>query len=177
MGNNGSYHCHIKKRSEKNMKKLITFVAMLFVLSSMAFAATDDLTPTDLDMGPTDVVVVEYCVYGISPADAEVGIVVDPVCRDVNGVSGCQAADTANPAEFTAVPAANSITVSGGTGCVDITLTTADADGVFYYTVNGQQEGTVTSETGSAAIIPEFGVLASAAVLGIAGFYIARKRK
>ena len=141
------------------------------------FGAGDDLTPKDITMAEDQVIYVDYCVDNITPAETTVGVVVDPVCEDFNGISGCQVGeDDLASTEFFASSTGDINTV-GGAGCTEIMLETVNAQGKFYYTVNGQQKGaTVVSETGS-VYVPEFGVLGAVAVLGGAAAFMAKKRK
>ena len=159
------------------MKKLIAMIMFVLMSIGMVSAVGDTLDPLDITMAQNETRYVEYCVNGIVPANGTVTIIVDPVCEDQDGISGCSASDDATQTEFTATPVSNITTVNGA-GCTDIELkTSATANGLFYYTVNGQKgEAQVTSETGS-VFVPEFGILATLAVLGLAGVYISRKRE
>ncbi len=159
------------------MKKLFGLVLSLAVmLSVFVSAAGDDLDPKHITMAETDTRYVEYCVFDITPEDLTIDIIVDPVCRDQNSISGCQAADDNSPADFSATPVSPTLSLVGGAGCVDIELTTSDANGLFYYTVNGDLGGVITSETGT-AYVPEFGTIGAVLALLGAGAYAAKKRR
>jgi len=156
------------------MKKLASLFGLLVVLSTLAIATDSDITPAAVTMDHNDVTVVQYCVTGVT--DGSLDIVVGKVCRDLNSVTGCQAADDLATTELVVTPD-TPMTVSGGNGCVDVELKTVDADGLYYYTINGEYQGEViTAETGS-VFVPEFTVLGAGAALAIAGAYIAKKRK
>ncbi|MBD3203003.1 hypothetical protein GF327_01805 [Candidatus Woesearchaeota archaeon] len=166
------------------MKKIIGILA-IFLISIVSAVSTpvstdSDIFPGVVAMEPNDSVDVEYCVVYIDENDAEtpavgLDVATDKICKDQNSIPGCQAADTSSPAEFS-VTVVDSVT--GADGCATLTLSTTNAyGGTFYYEVNGEVEGeAITEETGT-AYIPEFGVLASLAVLGLAGLFVARKRK
>ena len=108
------------------------------------------------------------------------------VCKDQNGISGCQAADidymaTGDGFDVTVL---GDITTVDGAGCTSVMLETdidnpSDA-GLFYYTigdgVDTEDLGAIVAETGS-VVIPEMTVIGSVLVLGAAGFMIAKKRK
>lgn len=158
------------------MKRIAIIMVLALLLVSVAVSATETtLSEDDLTMELVDSETVEFCLYeGGVPQD--VTVVIDPVCRDLNEFIGCNAGDEYDPAGFTAVPVDGT---TGPDGCVDIVLTTMldpEDAGKFYYTVNGQVGGTtVGSETGTVQV-PEFGIIAAALVLGLAGFYIYKKR-
>ena len=140
------------------MKKIIgIFIAFVIMLTSIVLAVGDDLTPKDVTMMSNDVRTVQYCVDGVIPADLTIDVTVSNVCQDVNGISGCQIADNHTQTEFSAVPVFPTLTLVNGIGCANITLTTVNAEGLYYYTVNGEITGEVlASETGS-VITPECG--------------------
>ena len=160
------------------MKKILTLVLMVAMLSVSAFATTTTLSPDSINMDYTDVKVVTFCINSSKThLPMDVAVDVSPQCKDVNGLEGCQGADTANPPGFSVVPNdAN----TGADGCVDLTITTSlspGQEGLFYYTVNGKVgDAVVGSETGL-VFVPEFGVVAAGLALAGAGVYIARKRK
>ena len=160
------------------MKKVLSMIAIAVMVISAAMAAGDDLSELDTQMGPTDTHTVEYCVYDIVPPNGTIDVVVDPVCKDVDGVSGCNGEDIHDPADFSATPAADLIETVDGQGCVDIMLETTDAEGLYYYTVNGESAETeIVAETGSVAVVPEFSVLGATLALGAVGLFIHKKRK
>lgn len=157
------------------MNKAIVALIMMLALVGAATATTTSLSEDDVTMNYTDTHVVEFCLSdGGVPQD--VSVVVNPVCKDVNDVIGCNPGDEFNPAGFSVTPVE---ATTGADGCVDIVLATNLAqgqEGKFYYTVNGQVGGsTIGSETGQ-VFVPEFGVLGAAAVLGLVGLYIYKKR-
>lgn len=161
------------------MKKLLTIVAMLVLLVSSVSATWTTLTGVPESMGFVDSVTAEFCIYDnsnqVNPMDVDV--VIDPICKDVDGIYGCGAGDMFDPVGFTVVPTE---LTTGADGCVDVVLSTnldENSVGEFYFTVNGQlSETTIGSETDN-VLIPEFGIIASVGLLGAAGFYIARRRK
>ena len=164
------------------MKKILAIVAMLVVMASSVMATFTTLTPDSINMGYSDAQVAQFCIYSTSVNGTPIGplnvnVVLGTVCRDVDSLVGCSAADTLNPAGFTVVP---QDATTGADGCVNLNLATAlspGQEGLFYYTVNGQVAGTtVGSETGQ-VFVPEFGVVAAGTALVGAGAYIARKRK
>lgn len=160
--------------------KIMTIVAMMMLLVSLkaAFAVGDDLSEQTIGMNMTDSAVVQYCMNGVKPAYGYARIVVSPICKDVDGQSGCQVGDILNQNEFTVTPLQQTMQIIDGQGCVDLVLHTSNADGKYYYTVNGKVGcAKVSSETGTAYVIPEFGVLGALAVLGMAGVFVVRKRK
>lgn len=162
----------------ENMKKMIIMIMMALTLVGSALAAGDNLSPLDTTMAQDDVQYVDYCVFDASAPNNELIVFVNGVCEDYDGYSGCSVADDSATTEFSAV-AVDNITLVNGAGCTDIMLTTsANASGLFYYTVNGDNGGVnvLVSETGS-VLVPEFGVLASLGILAAAGIFIYRKRK
>jgi len=155
------------------MKKMV----LLFLLfATVAYAVTDDLSDPEIKMGPIDVKVVQYTIEGFTPPDYTLDIIVGPLCLDQDGQSGCQAGDFYDPPGFNVTPSVDQLTLVGGAGTVDLTIETVDANGIYYYTVNGDVEGTVTSDTGSIEVIPEFGIIASIGLLGLIGIYIWKRR-
>jgi len=155
------------------MKKM---VLLFLVLATSVFAVTDDLSDPELQMGPVDVKVVQYTIEGFTPPDYTLDIIVDPLCLDQDGQSGCQAGDLYDPPGFNVTPSVDQLTLVGGAGTVDLTIETTDANGKYYYTVNGDVQGTVTSDTGSIEVIPEFGLIASISLVGLLGLYIWKRR-
>jgi len=160
------------------MKKILAILAMLVVLASSAFASTTETTlEAPETMGFDDSEVGEFCIEDGSGNPLDVDVLVDPICKDLNGFLGCNSGDEFDPAGFSVTP---QYLTTGEDGCVLLDLVTdlsEDDGGLFYYTVNGQVEGTtVGSETGS-VLVPEFGIVAAGAALVGAGAYIARKRK
>lgn len=157
------------------MNKSILIAMMALTLVSSVFGAGDVLDPLDTTMAENDVELAQYCVHDVVPEDGTLTVVVDPVCEDLNGISGCQAADDLATTEFTAVSQGD-ITLVDGAGCTYIELTTIDASGRFYYTVNGEiGQAEITSETGS-VFVPEFTTVGAALALLGAGFYAYKKR-
>lgn len=157
------------------MKKILVALIMMLALVGAATATTTSLSEDAVSMDYTDTHVVEFCLFeGGVPQD--VSVVIDPICKDVNDMIGCNPGDEFDPAGFTATPVE---ATTGADGCVDVVLATNLAqgqEGKFYYTVNGQVgESTIGSETGQ-VFVPEFGVLGAAAVLGLVGLYIYKKR-
>ncbi|MBU0757154.1 MAG: hypothetical protein KKF44_03760 [Nanoarchaeota archaeon] len=164
------------------MKKQIMIVLMAISLVASVLGAGDDLSPKEITMDYTDVQYVDYCINDMLPAAGVVPIEVLAVCKDTNGVSGCQAADIADPTGFD-VAVLGDITTVAGAGCTAVMLTTdlaPEEAGLFYYTIgDGIEEtdmGAVVRETGS-VFIPEFGILASLAILGVAGAFVLKRRK
>jgi hypothetical protein len=159
-----------------NNKIGIMFVLALLLVSVVSATETT-LSDDELTMDYTDVQVVTFCIENAQGVPQDVDVVVNPVCKDLNALLGCQPADVMNPVGFAVVP--NELT-TGADGCADLTLTTTlgeGEEGLFYYTVNGQIGGTtVGSETGS-VLVPEFGVVAAIGVLAAAGLFIYNKRK
>jgi LPXTG-motif cell wall-anchored protein len=149
----------------------------MVLMAVSVLAASDDLSPLDTTMAETDTQTAEYCVDGYTPEDSTIDITVTNVCKDLNSITGCQAADDATQTEFTATPASSTLTLTGGAGCVDIDLQTTSASGIFYYTVNGEITGEViTSETGS-VLVPEFTTIGAALALAGAGLFIYKKKR
>lgn len=158
------------------MRQILYAIGMLMLVTSV-LAQGDDLDPKSLTMAKTDVRVATYCVDSVEPADAVLDIVIDPICRDTNAMSGCQPVDTFDPTDFSVTPASPTLQLVGGAGCIDLVLETDNAEGLYYYTVNGDlSSANITSETGK-VFVPEFGIVASVGLLGLAGVYIARRRK
>ncbi len=155
------------------MKNVLIAILATLVLVG-AVAATDTTLDDDyLEMQYNSIATVTYCIFEQgNPVD--IAVTVDPICKELDGVFGCSAGDTYNPAGFSVVP--NDAT-TGADGCVDLTITTQNEDGLFVYTVNGDNGQTyVGAETGS-VFVPEFGIVAALAVLGLAGLFIYRKRQ
>jgi len=159
------------------MKKLsLIAIMMIVLLVGVVSATTTTLNDDSITMDYSDVRVVTYCISsGENPVD--IAVVVDPVCKELDNVLGCSLGDEMNPVGFSVVP--NEET-TGADGCVDLTITTSlnpDNAGVFVYTVNGDNGMTyVGAETGTVAV-PEFGVIASLAILGLAGLFIFKRRE
>ncbi|MFH0875876.1 MAG: hypothetical protein V1859_08105 [archaeon] len=158
------------------MKKVIALIALLVVALSSVFATQTTLDDDSITMAYEDTAVVTYCIEE-EGTPVNIAVVVSPVCRELDNVLGCSAGDTMNPTGFSVVP--NEPT-TGADGCVELTITTTlneNQAGVYVYTVNGDN-GTsyVGAETGK-VYVPEFTVIGSLAVLGIAGYIAARKRK
>ena len=157
------------------MKNVLMALIVMLALVGAVSATETSLSEDDVTMNYVDSHVVEFCLFdGGVPQD--VAVAVDPICKDENAMIGCNPGDVYNPTGFTAVPVEST---TGPDGCVDVVLTTSLApgeEGTFYYTVNGQVGGsTVGSETGQ-VYVPEFGVLGAAAVLGLVGLFIYKKR-
>ena len=160
------------------MKKMMILLAvMVMSIGSVMAAVGDELVPLDSQLGPNQTTYADYCVQDVEPSDQLVVVTVDPVCQDVDGISGCNGVDDHNPSSFSAVSMGD-IQAVNGSGCTMIELTTtADAQGLYYYTVNGNvAEAEVASETGSVETVPEFGVLAAIGVLGLAGLFVYKRR-
>ncbi len=172
--------------------KYLTLIAMFVLMISTVSATGDVLAPKDVTMAYVDTLTAEYCVTGHSVNSIPLEIL--SVCKDVDGISGCMAADEADPAGLTVEFPGNvdsivlSLTSDGlgeFEGCTDIDIETnlnpADG-GLFYYTVGDGyiglygQKGSVVAETGS-IFVPEFGIIAAGLVLGLAGLYIVKRRK
>ncbi len=157
------------------MKKMFVFVTLLIMLVGAVSATDTTLSEDDLTMDYNDVRTVEFCINE-SDVPLDVSVVVDPICKDLNSLVGCNSGDTYNPTGFSVVP--NEAT-TGADGCVDLTLTTSlsqGQEGLFYYTVNGQVGGsTVGSESGR-VFVPEFGIIATLGILSIIGIFVVRKR-
>lgn len=153
--------------------KTIIYILMLLALVVGVTATTTTLSDDNIKMDYYDTVNVEFCMAN-NDGPLDVNVVVDPVCRELNGLYGCQEDDDLNHTGFTVLPAE---LTTGEDGCVELVLTTdLEYDGQFYYTVNGQIGGTtIGSETGS-VLVPEFGIIAALGILTIAGIYIYRKR-
>ena len=158
--------------------KLLSLLLVLSVLMvGSALATTTTLNEADIAMDYVDTVDV---VFTLSDANGQqnINVVVDPICKDVDGSIGCGPADDyAVAGLFSVTP--NQTTMNDG-DAVTLTLQTTISDpedaGTFYYTVNGVVAGTtVGSETGSVEV-PEFAVLGSLLVLAGAGLYIYKKR-
>ena len=156
------------------MKKVVFFMLLMMVTS--AYAVTDDLTDPDIKMGPSDTRVVQYKIEGFTPPDYLLDIIVGPLCLDMNGESGCQTEDIYDPPGFSVTPSVDKLALIDGKGTVDLIIQTTDANGRYYYTVNGDVEGAVTSDTGSVEVIPEFGVLASVMLIGLIGLFVWKRR-
>lgn len=159
------------------MKKLSLMLMLVAVLMiGMVSATTTTLDSDYITMDYSDVRTVTYCISNQN-APVDIAVVVDPVCKELDNVLGCSAGDEMNPTGFSVVP--NEAT-TGADGCVDLTITTSLDEqnaGTFVYTVNGDNGLTyVGAETGSVAV-PEFGVVAALAVLGIAGLFIFKRRE
>ena len=161
------------------MKKLsLILISMMLILSVVGVVSATNgiLDEETVTMGYQDVRTVQYCLFE-QGVPQDVTVVVDPICRDLNTLIGCNSGDEYNPDGFSVVP---SEPTTGPDGCVDIVITTdleQGEEGLFYYTVNGQVgDSYVGAETGN-VFVPEFTVLASLGVLGLAGLYIAKKRR
>jgi hypothetical protein len=157
------------------MKKLSLIVMAMVLLVSVVAATETTLDDDYISMDYQDVRTVVYCISeNENPVD--IAVVVNPICKELDGVIGCSAGDLMNPAGFTVVP--NEPT-TGADGCVELTVTTdldEETAGTFVYTVNGYNGLTyVGAETGTVEV-PEFGVLAAIGVLGLAGLFIYNKR-
>lgn len=159
------------------MKKMLTLLAMVsLLLVGVVSASTTTLSDTSLSMAYEDVREVEFCLSGTGAG--VIDVVVTNVCKDQNGLYGCQAADDFDVEDlFTVVP--NQPTMADGE-CIMVTLTTTIEDetmaGQFYYTINGAiGEAFIGSETGT-VLVPEFGVVAGLAVLAGAGLFLYKRR-
>ncbi|HLG24606.1 MAG TPA: hypothetical protein VI564_06790 [Candidatus Nanoarchaeia archaeon] len=162
------------------MKKILSLIVALAVLSSSVYATYTTLTPDMAQMGLTDSQAAQFCIYNTDPGTGgtplDVNVLLGAKCRDTNGFIGCQSGEP-DEAGFTVTP---DELKTGADGCTTLLLETnlgEGQEGLFYYTVNGAvAESTIGSETGE-VFVPEFGVLASGAALVGAGAYIARRRK
>ena len=154
---------------------VIFAVMIAAIVASVAVSATTTTLSSDsLTMGYTDVQVVQACFSGYH--GNTVSVVINPICKDVDGVFGCQAGDTLNPSGFSVVPGAASVADGGCTNLTITTTLTPSNAGTFYYTVNGEVgQAVLGSETGQ-VFVPEFGVAAAGLVLVGAGLFISKRR-
>ena len=143
------------------------------LLSALAVSATNSrIIPETVVVTPDDVKLAEFCVTNAGSPKPGVGVDVQQVCRDLNHVIGCQAADTLNPASLSVV-ALDAET--GADGCADLQLVSTGANGTYYFAVSGSLGGAeVTRETGM-AVVPEFGTVAAALSLVLAGALVWRR--
>jgi len=158
---------------------ILSIFFALFLVAAVS-ATTTTLSDGELTMEFVDVETVEFCISDAG-GPMDVDVVISPVCKDLNGIFGCQLGlDDFAQTVFTAVPVEPT---TGEDGCVDVTLTTNIIDGgdsgKFYYTVNGMiGDATVGSETGGVTTdVPELGVVAAGLTLLGAGLFIWKKRQ
>ena len=163
------------------MKKTMSFVIVFIMLASFVVASKTTLVPDAIQMEHVDVEVVTFCINGTGNVPLDAIVVVNPICKNINGLYGCQPADLpVAPSDFNVVPLD---ATTGADGCVDLEITTnleSGEEGTFYYTVNGFVGEVDTTPEGSetgVVFVPEFGVVAAGLALAGAGVYIARKRK
>jgi len=158
----------------KTTKASLLTLALLLLSAAPALAVNSVLIPEVMTIEPNDVEIVEYCVSHNGAPLAGIAIAIDEVCKDHNGIVGCQTPPDENPTGELAVAALDAVT--GADGCGDLQLTTTGASGNFYYTVSGSSGGaTITRETGQ-ALVPEMSVAAAGLALGLAGLLVWRKR-
>jgi len=160
------------------MNKILVFLAiMVLSLTGLVSATTTEVTPNGITMDINDAKTTVFCIYQdtAKTIPMDVNVVVGNVCRDVDGLFGCSAADIALPAGFSVLPAD---ATTGVDGCDNINLKTVNANtGLYYYTIDGQVAGTtIGSDTGS-VLVPEFTTIGAFMVLVGAGLFIYKKRK
>jgi len=150
---------------------------VLVLLSAAAVSATNSFfDPERIVVMPDDVRMMRWCVeqYG-NPAPG-VDVILQTWCRDQNGVVGCQyPGDREFPPELWVLPLDWE---TGLDGCANLQINTNNApNGTTYWlTVSGELGGIeVTRETGQIDTVPEFGTIASALTLGLAGLLIWRR--
>ncbi len=160
------------------MKKLGTLFLMAILLVSSAFATITTLSEGSVSMAYVDVVEVEFT---LSDANGQqnIEVVIDPVCKDVDGNYGCGPTDDyAIAGLFSVTP--NQTMMNDGdmvTLTLETTIVNEAEAGTFYYTVNGVvAQTTIGSETGTVEV-PEFATALGALVLAGAGLFIYKKRK
>jgi hypothetical protein len=161
------------------MKKVIAILAMM-VLSLVSVMGAMDVTVTPDEVTlPKDGsnVYVQVTVSGSSTYPRP--LKVDGYCKEVSGDPDiCDASDVIGTSEINVAVDPQ----TDGSGIATATLSwNGPGMGKYHYTIcvddgTGNCFGSGAEVTGD-ALIPEFTVIASLAVLGLAGVYIAKKRK
>lgn len=148
------------------------------LLSALAVSATNSFfVPERLVVMPDDVRLMEWCIEQYGNPQAHVGINVMTWCRDQNGLVGCQyPGDREYPPELW-VLALDAETDVDGCGNLQINTVSAPNGTTYWLTVSGDVGGVeISRETGQIDTVPEFGTMAGALALGLAGLLVWRKR-
>lgn len=162
------------------MKKILVTISLaLIMLMSVVSATTTTLGDGGIiRMEMQDSVQIEFCMSGLN-GQQNIEVVVGPVCKeDSNGAIGCQAGDLDAAGLLSVIPQDQFIN-DGECTWIDLvtTIPTEELGGQYYFTINGNVAGTtIGSETGTVEV-PEFGVIAAIAVIGLAGLFIYKRRE
>ena len=156
------------------MRKQYGFLALFVLMASSVMAATLTLVPDVVTMTPTDVKVVTACLdEGGAPLVGKT-LNITTWCKNLNGNTVCDGADSFFPAEFT--PSVT-LTPTNASGCGEVTLVTSAASGGEYrYRVNGLDAGVEVAAATGVVLIPEFTTIGAGLVLAGASYYMYRKR-
>lgn len=166
---------HLLEVKVMNKNASLGILALAVLMSAIpALAVNSVLVPEVQSIEPNDVEVVQYCVSHDGNPLAGIAIAVERVCKDHNGVIGCQVPPDEEPTAELSVVALDAVT--GADGCGDVQLTSNSASGIFHYTVSGSSgNAEITRETGT-ALVPEFTTGLMALTLAAAGLLVWRKR-
>jgi len=157
------------------MKYVLAALMALVILAASVSAVDMVITPNIVGMAETDIQEVQVCVYRADKSPyVGLDLVLGSVCQDTNGDEACGPTDLDTDGKFTAV-VKSSPTDANGCGIVELE-TKGVTGGDFVYQVNGYFAEVFVNMEGGLAYVPEFGILASAAVLGLAGLFIYKKR-
>ncbi len=156
------------------MKKLFGILALFVLMASSVLASDLDLDPQVTTMDTTDVRTVDACITdAFDDPFVGVDLVIDTYCQDLDNNQVCNGAEGPS-AEFT--PTVTS-SPTDGTGCGEVTLTTAGASpGTYVYKVNGEVANVEVASESGLVLIPEFTTLGAGLALAGAGLYMYRKR-
>ena len=162
------------------MKKTIIFLLVSVLCTVNALAALDfSLSDSEVAVPIGGTVQVTLTVTDGGTPVQGIDLEISEYCKELADPSyDCNAGDHYSPSEVGVGVSAQ--TDVNGEALITITHDGSSNFGEYHYTVCDVSEGScgigAASVTGD-FFIPEFGVLASAAIVGIAGLYIARRRK
>ncbi|MFW6242860.1 MAG: hypothetical protein ACOC2W_01750 [bacterium] len=173
-------------------KTLIPIVMMVMLIANVSAISYDYPRGIFMEMEPTDIVYYPICVYEDEARTIPIPNVVPYItgkCIDGDGGGACGGDSDVelDTNEFNAYDPST----TNGDGCAYFTLETNNAQRdqhyafeVYFYTPEGGYDG---PQYGAAYVpaeeeppvddVPEFSVIASLAVIGLAGLFIYKKRK
>ena len=85
------------------MKFLSTVLIAALIMVTAVSATTTTLTPAHHDMAKIDTKVSEFCIFDAG-GQTDIDVVISDVCKDVDGLIGCQAGDDFGQTVFTVTP-------------------------------------------------------------------------
>lgn len=160
----------------KSALKYLNYLIIGLIAIGPSLANKTILSPENMSMGFIDEKNTEFCITDKDNAvDAE--ILIDNMCKDLNGIPGCSNGDLPFPAEFAAMPAENR---TGADGCANIRIKTNaknNETGIYYYSANGFLAKVKVGPETDYASVPEMGFPALLAILMVAGLFVAGRRR